>query len=206
MILDILRTNYDPAKTRVPKPIYFAVTVANSNMIGLRDYLTFEGLVFRINPHGREAMDAAKVKENFFGTFDGHFRGIDDPDVHFDDNVEKLLQNYRSGFLQLAYHYSTQPDTTTVKPPEESLDKMMANFDRLSNRQKSLAVLLTHGRGDPRESCVRFQARNCPCNLDGCMLTWAGPKSYRSVWNPPASVKRRVSKLKCDWPRRGQPI
>jgi tetratricopeptide (TPR) repeat protein len=56
--------------------------------------------------------------------------------------VEKLLQNYRSGFLQLAYYYSTLPDTTTGKLPDESLDKLMANFDRLPNRQKSLAVLL----------------------------------------------------------------
>jgi hypothetical protein len=143
MILDILRTNYDPAKTRTPKPIYFAVTCANSNMIGLRDYMTFEGLVFRINPKGRLQMDPDRIKRNLFKTFDGHYRGINDPKVHFDDNVEKLLQNYRSGFLQLAYYYMQQPDSTpTASVPNESLEQMMAKFNQLPARQKALCLLM----------------------------------------------------------------
>lgn len=143
MILDILRTNYDASRTPVPRPVYFAVTCANSNMIGLRDYLTFEGLVFRISPRKNAPMDAAAVRRNFFTTFNGHFRGINDSHVHFDDNVEKLLQNYRSGFLQLAYYYSTLPDSTPqAELPSKSADELIRNFDKLSNRQKALAVMM----------------------------------------------------------------
>lgn len=142
LILDILRTNFDPSKTPVPRPIYFAVTCANSNMIGLRDFLTFEGLVFRINPHKNVPMDADAVRRNFFTTFNGHFRGINDPNVHYDDNIEKLLQNYRSGFLQLAYYYSTLPDSAPqAELPSKSTDELIRNFDKLSNRQKALAVM-----------------------------------------------------------------
>jgi len=143
MILDIMRTNWDPAHTPVPKPIYFAVTVANSNMVGLRDHLTFEGLVFRVSPKERQPVDSEMLRHNLLETFDGHFRGINDPGVHFDDNVEKLLQNYRSGFLQLAYYYSMQPDTDPNAGSQyESVAERIANFDRLSNRQKALTVMM----------------------------------------------------------------
>jgi tetratricopeptide (TPR) repeat protein len=142
IILDILRTNYDPSKTPVPKPVYFAVTVANSNMIGLRDYLTMEGLVFRVNPRGRQTMDPDKIREDLFVTFKDHFRGIADPRVHYDDNVEKLMQNYRSAFLQLSYYYATQPDVNPESGSEfATLDQQIANFDKLSNHRKALAAL-----------------------------------------------------------------
>jgi tetratricopeptide (TPR) repeat protein len=143
MILDILRTNYDPSKTPQPKPIYFAVTVANSNMIGLRDYLTMEGLVFRVNPKDHDSIDPDRIRESLFDTFQGHFRGIDNPKVHFDDNIQKLLQNYRSAFLQLAYYYSMLPDTGTSITAPESLSERRAEFSELSNRDKALTVLET---------------------------------------------------------------
>ncbi|MBU1983922.1 DUF2723 domain-containing protein [bacterium] len=142
LILDILRTNYDRAKTPQPKPIYYAVTVANSNMIGLRDYLTMEGLVFRVNPRGRQPMDPQRIRRNLFETFNDHFRGIADPDVHYDDNIQKLLQNYRSAFLQLAYYYSTLPGSDPTPSSYKALDERIANFDKLSNREKALTVMM----------------------------------------------------------------
>lgn len=142
MILDILRTNYDPAKTPTPKPIYFAVTVANSNMVGLRDFLTMEGLVFRVSPGGGRGIDPERIKTNLLSTFKGHFRGIDDASVHFDDNVSKLLQNYRSAFLQLAYYYRSQADQPGfVGKTFSSLDDQIAHFEELSNRDKALALM-----------------------------------------------------------------
>ncbi|MBK6767185.1 MAG: DUF2723 domain-containing protein [bacterium] len=144
MILDILRTNYDPSKTPTPKPVYFAVTVANSNMVGLREFLTMEGLVFRVTPRGAggRGIDAERLKTNFLSTFKGHFRGINNPTVHFDDNVSKLLQNYRSAFLQLAYYYRTLPDQGEPSGRANgSVEDMITNFDLLSNREKSLASM-----------------------------------------------------------------
>ncbi|MCB9366580.1 MAG: DUF2723 domain-containing protein [Calditrichaeota bacterium] len=150
MILDILRTNYDRSKTPTPKPIYFAVTVANSNMIGLREFLSMEGLVFKVAPGGSRGIDAARIKTHILETFKGHFRGIADPSVHFDDNVSKLLQNYRSAFLQLAYYYRSQPDALGGTPQSfGTLDEQIANFDRLSNRDKALALMKLMDREIP---------------------------------------------------------
>ncbi|MBU1636525.1 DUF2723 domain-containing protein [bacterium] len=152
MILDILRTNYDPAKTATPKPIYFAVTVANSNMVGMRDYLLMQGLVFKVNPKGNQEIDAEKLERDLLTTFKGHFRGIDDPAVHFDDNISKLLQNYRSAFLQLAYHYRNQPDPPGfVAFESDDLDENLTNFKRLSNRKKALVLMQQMDRLIPED-------------------------------------------------------
>jgi hypothetical protein len=150
MILDILRTNYDPSKTPVPRPIYFAVTVANSNMIGLRDFLTMEGLVFRVNPKGRTPIDPEAIRKTVFDTMRGHLRGINNPSVHYDDNVEKLLQNYRSAYLQLAYFYSNQADSGSATSSQyPSLDQRIANFNKLTNRQKALTCMEEMDRAIP---------------------------------------------------------
>ncbi len=142
MILDILRTNYDRTKTPNPRPVYFAVTVANSNMVGLREFLTMEGLVFMVAPGGSRGVDAERIKTHLLETFDGHFRGIADPSAHFDDNVSKLLRNYRSAFLQLAYSYRSQPDAPGFQPRKfDTLAEQIANFDQLSNRDKALALM-----------------------------------------------------------------
>jgi tetratricopeptide (TPR) repeat protein len=142
MILDILRTNFDVKKTPNPKPMYFAVTVANSNMVGMQNYLSMQGLVFRVNPKGDADIDTKKLQRDLLTTFKGRFRGIDDPNIHFDDNISKLLQNYRSAFLQLAYHYRQQPDPTGFVSYESSdLDENIENFDKLANRRKALTLM-----------------------------------------------------------------
>jgi tetratricopeptide (TPR) repeat protein len=142
MILDLLKTNFDLAKTPNPRPVYFAVTVANSNMIGLRSNLTFEGMLFHVNPKANQNIDPQILKKHLLETYRGHFRGIGDPSVHYDDNVQKLLQNYRSAFLQLSYHYSSLPKDTLVHRQFESLDDRLAHFDEQSNDQKALTLLL----------------------------------------------------------------
>jgi tetratricopeptide (TPR) repeat protein len=110
-------------------------------MIGLRDYLTMEGLVFKVGADKNAQINPTRIQEHIFNTFKGHFRGIADKGVHFDDNISKLLQNYRSAFLQLAYHYSLQKDTASTAYNPVALDERLENFNRLSSRSKALTLL-----------------------------------------------------------------
>lgn len=99
-------------------PIYFAVTVSPKNRIGLDPYLNMEGLAFRLKSHqvsnsGVPGIDFARLKENI-ATVVNHdswspdyqpgykYRNLDNPDVYYNPNIIKLLQNYRSAFLQLS--------------------------------------------------------------------------------------------------------
>ena len=101
MILNIIKTN----QSRIP--IYFAVTVSSTNMIGLRPYLVMEGLAFRLTLNEeKNIIDPERLRVNIFEEFQGHYRSLDNPKVYFNSNIIKLLQNYRTAFLQLAfYHY-----------------------------------------------------------------------------------------------------
>ena len=100
-------------------PIYFAVTVSQTNRIGLEKYLQMEGLAFRLKSHavspydnipgvdyGKLASNMATVVGDTAWSRDHQpgyrYRNLDNPDVYFNPNIVKLLQNYRSAFLQLA--------------------------------------------------------------------------------------------------------
>ena len=135
MILNIINANQSKY------PIYFAVTVSNSNMIGLRSYLTMEGLAFRLSNQMNVAVDPEKLRINIFEKFDGHFRNLDNPKMHYADNINKLLQNYRSAFLQLAYHYYTRKQDGAEPEPGMTLDEQYLKWDELSSNAKVALTL-----------------------------------------------------------------
>jgi len=114
------------------RPIYFAVTVSPSHRLGLDKYLQMEGLVYKItnretvpwnpqHPSPRLNFDkmAANIKETedynqliktdkdynqFANNNTGVYRytNLNNPDVYFNDNIVRLVQNYRTSFLQLS--------------------------------------------------------------------------------------------------------
>jgi len=114
MILHILETN------RWERPIYFAVTVSQRNKLGLEHFLRMDGLAFRVlnvspietdsdgyplirEPMYPELIEPARIETNL--SINYKYRGLDDPDVYINPSVKKLLQNYRSAYLQLGFRY-----------------------------------------------------------------------------------------------------
>ena len=111
------------------RPIYFAVTVSPSNRMGLEKYLEMEGLVYKItNIQTKDGnisprLNYDKMKTNITQTNqpdfivkttsdykihnqrnEGMYRytNLNNETVYFNSNIKRLIQNYRSGFLQLA--------------------------------------------------------------------------------------------------------
>jgi hypothetical protein len=129
MVWDIIRTN------QWQKPVYFAVTVAPDSKIGLDEYLWFRGLAWRLEPRripSQEAgLHADVLEENLFNEPDGFsktprlgykFRSINDPGVYFDENVTRLMTNYRSSFIRLALYQMNVAGST--EKAERALDRM----------------------------------------------------------------------------------
>jgi len=158
--------------TRWRYPIYFGVTVGNENRIGLEDFLTMEGLAFKVNSHKSTMVDQKKMEENLMtdisdvtwskefvpssfieNTPDRNigwskefqrgylFRNLGNDEVYLNNSVIRLMQNYRSGYLQLAvvhyFDYQDMMDAGTSRPEEvetarqkvlEVLDKMELNL------------------------------------------------------------------------------
>jgi tetratricopeptide (TPR) repeat protein len=94
------------------RPIYFANTVSRSGQLGLEDYFQFEGKAFRIMPLRRSAGPFGyvdpEVHSNRLEQF--QFNQWNSPGVYFDENVRRMLGNYRYGFTQLADAYMDRGD------------------------------------------------------------------------------------------------
>jgi len=94
-------------------PVYFAVTVSPKNRIGLEKYLQMEGLTFRLNSHKvSSVVNYDQLKLNMTNVVSDtswsreyqpgyKYRNLNNPEVYFNPNIIKLLQNYRSAFMEL---------------------------------------------------------------------------------------------------------
>ena len=136
------------------RPIYFAVTVAPNNRVGLEKYLQMEGLVYKITNEETENWDPKypqprinfskmetnitetnnynlkiKTSDDYMKNNDSIYRytNLDNPNIYFNNNIIRLVQNYRSGFLQLGLEklYSVNRDNDKVL---EILKKMDSYF------------------------------------------------------------------------------
>ena len=134
MILHILEKN------RWERPVYFAVTVSPDNKIGLERYLRMDGLAFKVmsstpiaaNPDGTaiskeplypELIEPARIEENLINKY--RYKNLNNPDVYINPNVKKLLQNYRSAFLQVGYKYLMAGNKEKLVTLLASMEKVM---------------------------------------------------------------------------------
>ncbi|MDA0874995.1 MAG: DUF2723 domain-containing protein, partial [Bacteroidetes bacterium] len=98
--LNILLTN---ALQNWKRPIYFAVTVAPDGQLDLQNYFQLEGQAYRVVPirHdeqlGRVVPGITPEKLRLF-----RFTGLNDPDVYFDENIRRMVDNYRNIFSHTA--------------------------------------------------------------------------------------------------------
>lgn len=98
MIFEIIRMN------KWKYPIYFAVTVSPNNQIGLEQYLRMDGQAYLLRPYKvGMTIDKDVMYDKIINTY--RYTNLDNPDVYYPPNVQRLLQNYRKGFLQLVYQY-----------------------------------------------------------------------------------------------------
>ncbi len=98
------------------RPLYFAVTVARENMSGLDDYLSMEGMVYRITRNkarpGEMQVNVPVLDENVFKKY--KYRGLNDPGNYVPPNTTHLVTNYFIGFAQLAERYVAVGDTANA--------------------------------------------------------------------------------------------
>ncbi len=110
MILELLRQN------QWLRPIYFANTVSRSGLLNLEPYFQFEGKAFRVMPIRRQAGAFGHVEPEVHADRLGQFQfnNWNSPTVYFDENVRRMLGNYRYGFTQLADAYLERNDVESA--------------------------------------------------------------------------------------------
>lgn len=172
-------------------PIYFAVTVSPSNRIGLENYLEMEGLVYRLRPFKTKGINPDRMEDHLLTEFNKEtwnqnrvgskwekdegslwfrsphdkylFRNLGNENVFYNTQIIRLLQNYRSAYMQLAVHHfmefqrlqAANKDSAEAsrKKAEMVLDKMAENLPvntiRMENRDLYYQVgRLYHGIGN----------------------------------------------------------
>lgn len=109
MILELLKSN------DWLRPIYFANTVSSQSMLGMEDYFRTEGKAYRVIPKKFDSRYTGHIdtKIHTRRLRDFSFKSWDDPNAYFDENIRRMLGNYRYSFLQLAetFEEQNQPDS-----------------------------------------------------------------------------------------------
>jgi len=121
------------------RPVYFAVTGGDDSKIGLNEYLRMEGMALRLVPfksNGKspEFIEESIMKKQLFS--DGVapsktykpgfiFRGINDPGIFFDENQERLLQNYRNAFIRTAVHFQSNGNNQEAVASLDRMEKII---------------------------------------------------------------------------------
>ncbi|MCD6163528.1 MAG: DUF2723 domain-containing protein [candidate division Zixibacteria bacterium] len=116
--IENLRPVWDPDKEKVWKvqdemikhiitankwkiPIFFAVTVSHGNKLNLEKNMIMQGMAYKIVPDkGHNRVYPEKMWELYMEKF--KFRGLNDTTIFKNENDNRLVANYVSGFLQLA--------------------------------------------------------------------------------------------------------
>jgi len=85
------------------RPVYFAVTVASDGRLDLENYFQLEGQALRIvpirhdEPLGRVELGVTPQRLQKF-----RFTNLSNPDVYYDANIRRMVDNYRNIFSQTA--------------------------------------------------------------------------------------------------------
>ncbi|MEX0780566.1 MAG: DUF2723 domain-containing protein [Balneolales bacterium] len=108
IVIDILETN------EWVRPVYFAITVSQDAQLNLQKYFRLEGKAFRVVPreHGDNfGMVNPEIHGERLKSF--RFRETDNEDAYFDENIRRMLDNYRTIFNRQASAYNNlnQPDS-----------------------------------------------------------------------------------------------
>lgn len=170
--LNMLLTN---AQQGWKRPIYFAVTVAPSGQLDLKNYFQLEGQTYRVvpiehdEPLGRVVLSITPDRLRQF-----RFTRLNDPDVYFDENIRRMVDNYRNIFshtvqamarageieegLSLLDWFMEQVPFETIAGDERSFIFTAEAYRALGEHQKGVEVLqraeplLLHSITNPRSS------------------------------------------------------
>lgn len=130
---DIISTN------KWERPIYFAVTASTDCKIGLEQYFRMDGLAAKLIPV-RSATEEGTVVDSILSanllnepavpskTFRRgyRYRGLKDASVNYDENILRMISNYRNAFLRLAlYHLNYTHNNAKAAAALDSMESKM---------------------------------------------------------------------------------
>ncbi|MFH0921936.1 MAG: DUF2723 domain-containing protein [Fibrobacterota bacterium] len=131
MILNIVHGNI------ADRPVYFAVTVSNDNLMGLAEYLSMEGLVYRVLPQKQsQRLNAERTRYLLDKVY--RFTNLGDRRYYLNDEHERLLSNYAACFI--GYVYEVRNSLSRARELEKGLQR---EIDEQKKAKKPDAALIS---------------------------------------------------------------
>lgn len=170
MILDIVRNNINS------RPIYFALSTAPSDRLGLDPHLVVEGLCARVTPFNfptqsyryYPAMNvpvtikhltnlAAEADSN--RAFGFMFRELNNPDINLDEASSKMIYSFRLLYMELAKAvYQESGDKATADRVLQKMEEVMPEALHEMNGEIRTQLALTYFVTKNNEKAVAMTA------------------------------------------------
>lgn len=107
MVLEILRNN------RWIRPVYFSTTVAREAQMNLQDYFRLEGKAFRVMPFETGNSLDPEIHAERLHSF--RLREINNERAYFDQNIRRMMDNYRTIINRQARTYMDKGDNESAE-------------------------------------------------------------------------------------------
>ncbi len=121
--LDIIVQN---ARNDWERPVYFANTTSRDGQLDLSGYFQAEGLAYRVVPIKSDGGPQGRVVPELQAERLSRFRytNLDDEDVYYDENIRRMIDNYRLTFAHAAEQMALKGERDKA---EALLDTIMTN-------------------------------------------------------------------------------
>ena len=167
MVLYIIRDN------NWNRPIYFAVTVSPTSMLNLDEYLTMEGLAYRLSNNTSQIIDVDAMTNNLLSIIGDEswfidynknynnntnlsisktyqpgyiYRNLANDNIYVDPQLGRLIQNYRTGFTRLAIsHYLDKNFGKAEKVLLDMEKKMPSNIIEIPSKELQYQIGQLYG-------------------------------------------------------------
>jgi hypothetical protein len=119
------------------RPVYFAVTVNQDNMIGLNEYLGSTGMILQLLPVKGDSLLPDQLTDNLLNKF--RFGNFNNPDVYSDEITNILFNNYRQIFIQLSQYYLRNGNRKEAQRVFNYMESKLPNW-RFSEEQNKMVL------------------------------------------------------------------
>ncbi|MDX2129449.1 MAG: DUF2723 domain-containing protein [Chloroherpetonaceae bacterium] len=120
------------------RPVYFAITVSESNRIGIDKYLRMDGFAYKVVPIASDEGGYGKIDRQIMYhklMYEFKYRNLNNPSVYLDENSRRLVSNYKNVFLRLAADLIEHENEST------SVKDSTGQLNTISNKALALNVL-----------------------------------------------------------------
>ena len=149
------------------RPVYFAVTVSRDGQLDLQNYFQIEGQAFRVVPirHDEAQLGRVVPQVTLPNLAEFKFTNVADPDVYYDENIRRMMDNYRNIYAHTAMELSEKGQEEEARA---LLDTLMAEvpFETIPGDERSfLLIAQAYQAAGDKERAVEVMKRAEPLVL-----------------------------------------